>query len=168
MKYTKEYNKALCKKYPFLIPSNRWSGKLITEGAGFWPGEPDSVPDYDWEFTELDDMPDGWRSAFGEQLCEELKAALEAAGFLEKYRIIQIKEKYGFLRWYDNGNCDEGYKVIRKYEDLSKRICINCGKPATRITTGWISPFCDDCVPGGKEGSVAIDEYYSKEDDWDV
>ena len=53
MENTVEQNRALCKKYPFL---------LIREGA--------------YRFTELDDLPDGWRIAFGEQLCEELKAEL--------------------------------------------------------------------------------------------
>ena len=27
----KDRNRALCEKYPFLIPRNRWSGKRITE-----------------------------------------------------------------------------------------------------------------------------------------
>lgn len=54
---SKEYNRELCERYPFLIPTNRFSGKRITEGAGFWPGSPNSVPEWDYESTELDDMP---------------------------------------------------------------------------------------------------------------
>ena len=94
---TKEENKKLCEKYPFLIPSNRFSGKRITEasGGGYWPGDPEVVPEYDWEYTELDNMPDGWRIAFGEQLCAELKEELDRAGYTDQYRITQIKEKFG-------------------------------------------------------------------------
>lgn len=150
----KEYNKKLIEKYPFLIPRNPFSGKSIIDCAGphgekgFWPGEPDAHPAYDYEYTVLDEMPDGWRAAFGEQMCEELKEELIKENSLEKYRIIQIKEKYGYLRWYDNFGSEEHYNLIDKYERLSKRTCITCGAPAKWISKGWISPYCDEC---GKE-----------------
>lgn len=40
---------------------------------------------------------------------------------------------------------------------------ICCGKPATQITTGWISPYCDDCIPqyeGEPFRTIPIEEYY--------
>ena len=159
---TKEENKNLCEKYPFLIPSNRFSGKRITEAedGGFWPGDPDAVPEYDWEYTELDSMPDGWRIAFGEQLCAELKEELDRAGYTDQYRIAQIKEKFGSLRWYDFGNTEHGCDIIHKYERISERTCVRCGKPATRITTGWICPYCDECCPD--EPNVPIESYYGE------
>lgn len=162
MSIIKEQNRALCERYPFLIPSNRWSGKKITDGAGFWPGSPDAVPDWDFGYTELDEMPSGWRIAFGEQLCGDIKAELERAGTLDDYRITQIKEKYGSIRWYGNFCTQELNDIISKYENMSKRTCICCGKPATRITTGWISPYCDNCCPGRQ--SMPIDEFYSEVD----
>lgn len=165
MNHTKEQNRALCEKFPFLIPTNRWSGKRINDaaGGGYWPGSPEAVPEYDYEYTELDSMPDGWRAAFGEQLCEELKAELEKAGALDSYRITQIKEKFGTMRWYDSGNTEAGYKILSKYEALSIRTCICCGKPATRIATGWISPYCDDCCSG--ERTIPIEEYFAEIED---
>ncbi len=84
-----EYNKALVEKYPFLLPRNRFSDEVID--------------DYDWLYTEMDSMPDGWRKAFGDQMLEEIKNELVKFNFLDKYRILQIKEKYGTLRWYDAG-----------------------------------------------------------------
>lgn len=144
----KEYNKQLCKKYPFLLPRNRWTGLVH--------------PDYDYSYTELDAMPDGWRKAFGEQICEEIKQELEENNLLDQYRISQIKEKYGRLCWYDFG-CTEKmlHEIIPKYEELSKHTCICCGKPATKMTLGWISPYCDDCCPMS-EYATSIDEYFSK------
>lgn len=159
MTHTKEENRQLCEKYPFLIPSNRWSGVRITEGAGFWPGSPDDAPDWDYEYTELDVMPKGWRIAFGEQLCAELKDELERAGLLDDYRITRIKEKFGELRWYDSGNTEEGYRILDKYAKLSVRTCICCGKPATRVTRGWVSPYCDECCPDEPEFTTPIEEY---------
>ena len=51
-------NKELLAKYPWLTPSNRWSGKWITDcmgddgEEGYWPGEPLRHPDYDYTYTE--------------------------------------------------------------------------------------------------------------------
>lgn len=165
---TQEENKRLCERYPFLIPWNRFSGMLITEAqhGGYWPGSPNEIPDYDYEYTELDELPEGWVKAFGEKMCEEIRDALIDDGDLDRWRIVQAKEKYGSLVIYDNG-IKEGSRVhdiIDKYKNISGWTCIVCGKPATRITTGWISPFCDDCcINCGNGRSVAIEEYY-KED----
>ena len=93
----KQKNRELCERYPFLIPWNRWSGTLITDAGdgGFYPGDPETKVQYDWEFTELDSMPTGWRKAFGEQMCEEIRQALIEDGDLDRWRIVQLKEKYG-------------------------------------------------------------------------
>lgn len=140
-------NKRLIEEYPFLMPRNRWTDKV-----------PD---DYNYEYTELDSMPDGWRKAFGEQMCKELKEELIRVNYLDDYRISQIKEKYGTLRWYDFGNTKEGYEIIHKYEGLSAQTCIHCGKPAKWMTTDWISPFCDDCINTFEDSEyvIPIDEY---------
>lgn len=98
-------NRVLIERYPFLLPRNRWTGEVSK--------------DYDYHYTELDAMPDGWRIAFGEQICEEIRF-----GATEK-----------ILR-----------EIIPKYSKLSQRTCIKCGKPATKISLGWISPWCDECA----------------------
>ena len=125
--------KKLCKRYPFLIIRN-WR-----------TDEP-----YGYEFTYLNDMPIGWRCAFGIEMCEEIRQILVKANYLNKYRVVQVKEKYAGLRWYDDGAPASIYRelqdVIVKYEMLSYRTCICCGHPATKISRGWISPFCDKCA----------------------
>ena len=144
-----EKNKELCAKYPFLIPRNRWS---------------DTIPEnYDYRYTELDALEDGWRIAFGEQLCEELKEALIKTNCLDDYRIIQVKEKWGFLHWYSNTN-EEIRKVISKYAEMSKYICKHCGQPATKVTTGWISSYCDECADklARYEYFADINEFYKE------
>ena len=124
--------KKLCKRYPFLIVCD-WNGKPLG-----------------YEFTYLDDMPEGWRKTFGKEICEEIRRVLVKANYLNKYRVIQVKEKYGSLRWYDDGAPSSIYHelqdVIDKYEEMSVRTCIRCGRPATKISLGWISPFCDKCA----------------------
>ena len=137
---TKQQNQGLIERYPFLLPDYGRDAR----------GRPS--PDFDFSFTELDLMPHGWRIAFGEQMCEEIKKALLTSGpskeegltALYDYRILEIKEKYGQLRWYDTGGVDE---ITEKYLKISERICVECGKPATRRSTHWICPYCDDCGP---------------------
>ena len=147
-----EKNKELIEKYPWLLPRNRWTGEVIK--------------DYDYSFTELDDMPDGWRIAFGEQFCADIQHELDklkpetAADF----RIIQTKEKFGQLRFYTNWVTESLDEVIRRYENLSERTCIKCGAPATKITTGWISPFCDKCAEVYHENVIDINEFYNDDE----
>ena len=106
-KFEKLYNRYLCEKYPFLNPH---------------------VENWDYEFIELDFMPDGWRKSFGLEMCEEIKKALIKNNYLNDYYIAEIKEKYGGLRWYDYGAPDEVEEIIKKYEQLSLHTCEFCGE----------------------------------------
>ncbi len=47
---------------------------------------------------------------------------------------------------YLNSYGENVLKVIQKYEELSWNTCVKCGKPATHTSTGWICPYCEDCV----------------------
>ena len=114
-------------------------------------------------YTWLDDMPIGWRIAFGEQMCKEIKEELIKNNELDSYKIIQIKEKFGGLRWYDNSGLPGMQFIIAKYEALSEKTCINCGKPANWISKGWISPYCDDCATKqAKAQGVDINKRFKK------
>lgn len=149
-----DHNYWLCYKYPWLIPHNRWTDE--------------EIEDFDFSYTELDGMPEGWKKAFGEQICEEIQKLLEEADYVYKYRILQIKEKFGGLRWYDN-TVPESIRerlnaIITKYEDLSERTCVNCGAPATKISTGWISPWCDKCAEKIHDNFVPVDEWFKKQE----
>lgn len=102
-------------------------------------------------FTELDSMPKGWRTVFGLKMCKEIKQSLLKIGdkkLLHKYRITQIKEKFGVLRWYDYCSTKEIQKIITKYEIISKRTCIVCGNLTIYFTNSciWASPYCDQHI----------------------
>lgn len=133
---TIQSNKELIKKYPFLLPRNVWSGK--------------PVEDFDFHYTELDSLPFGWKKAFGLQMVDELNEILKKGDYVELYRITDIKEKFGSLRWYDfgvpNTIFDEYNEWLNKYEKLSMDTCIECGKPSEYETKGWINFLCRDCA----------------------
>lgn len=137
-----ENNKKLVEKYPWLYPRDWYGNKIKDE-------------DYDYSYTALDDMPKGWRETFGIQMMEEIKPILSKANYENEYTVIQIKEKFGSLCWYDNGAPESIYnelnKVILKYESLSEITCINCGKPAKWRSLGWICPYCDDCIDSNRK-----------------
>lgn len=129
-------NFLLCQKYPFLKVRNVWSGKS-----------------FGYRFTELDYLPGGWRKRFGLAICEELNKLFKTSktkNFNKKYHITQIKEKYGSLRWYDNGvpaDIKEKYdEIIGKYETLSAKTCVMCGKDCKiESLGGWFIPICEEC-----------------------
>ena len=129
-------NKKLIKQYPWLLPRNVWTGKTLD---GF---------DYSWH--ELDGLPDGWLKAFGKFLIKDMGELLKKAHFERKYRIVQVKEKYGQARIYDNGVPQSIYedfrKVINAYEYISENVCAICGKPDVYMTySGWDYPLCEEC-----------------------
>ena len=153
---TKEENKKLCAKYPFLA----WYGDPLYTGYN-----EDGEPDY--SFTWEDELPTGWRKAFCPKMWDELKEILERHNYLNEFRFTQIKEKYGTLRIYNNGAPEEVYDEIEdwenKYENLSEEVCIHCGKPSKYMTLGWITFVCEDCAKELKTNVVEksdIDDYY--------
>ena len=146
-------NYELCMKYPILIPHHRWTGTVRD--------------DYMYEYTELDGMPSGWRIAFGEDWAKEVQGAINKLPEKDrdKIYITDIKEKFGYLHTYFSRYTDDLDIVIRKYEKLSRGICICCGKPATKMSTGWISPWCDDCVSNIYDNIIDIYEWVKRLED---
>lgn len=119
-------------------------------------------------YTELDGMPDGWRKAFGIQICKEIKHELYKTGGRKAvlaYRIDDIKEKYGSLRWYDSHTTMGVQKVIEKYAYISEHTCVVCGEMATCTTPleYWKCPYCDEHAP--KQSKYLID-FGMKENPW--
>jgi hypothetical protein len=121
-------NEELINAYPFLIPD-------------YYKDKMDEYKEEKYPFTLLDDMPIGWKKAFGELLCQDLKEQLIKENALDKYSVMQIKEKFGELRWHDNGS-KEIQDIITKYTYISKHICIITGRIDVPIfDDGWICPY---------------------------
>lgn len=57
---------------------------------------------------------------------------------------VQVKEKFGGLRFYVNGGDDAVDSFISFAESMSHRICEKCGKPGKSRTGGWIYTLCDE------------------------
>ena len=150
-KYDIQLNKRMIEYFPFLLPRNRWTG-LVSDT-------------YDFSYNEMINMPHGWAVAFGYEMLCELRQELLSANFLDDYRISDIKEKYGTLRWYDFGNTEKGHQIINKYCTISAHVCIMCGQPATHMTRDWVSYFCAKC--GKKLDAELIPEDWWEDEDED-
>lgn len=62
------------------------------------------------------------------------------------FRAIQVKEKYGSLRFYSYGATREMQDLIDKYENKSHHICEECGsKGSIARIGGWDSTLCEKC-----------------------
>lgn len=58
--------------------------------------------------------------------------------------VVQVKEKFGTLRFYINAGTDEHYNYITFAEVMSAVTCETCGAPGKRRGRGWIYTACDE------------------------
>lgn len=86
------------------------------------------------------DCGDGW-----------FKIIYKLAEKLSKYDIValQVKEKFGGLRFYIDGTppelFDEIHGQIHEAEEQSFKTCETCGQPGERKNVGWIHTLCQQC-----------------------
>lgn len=57
---------------------------------------------------------------------------------------VQVKEKFGTLRFYFDGGDDEVHGMVSMAEYMSKHTCEECGKPGKLRHGGWVRTLCDE------------------------
>jgi len=63
---------------------------------------------------------------------------------------VQIKEKFGMIRFYYNGGDNIISGMVRLAEELSDRICEDCGvmnETVVNTGKGWVRTLCLNCRP---------------------
>ena len=109
------------------------------------------VAEYPWlnigyeQFTLLDTLPMGWHDLILD-MCKEIKRELVKYDLVSKYEVIEAKEKWCMLSWYD-GLDDLSpmppaiTDIVCKYEMQSREVCMMCGasKPKDQM-------LCDMCM----------------------
>ena len=122
-------NKKLIARYPWIRPVD-WHWR--------------SIKGYD--FTMYDDVPAGWKRAFGKIMLEDYREVLSKNGFINKFQWVQVKEKYGTLRLYSNAAPKEVLELETKYDYISRHVCISCGRlNVPMLIGGWVEPLCENC-----------------------
>lgn len=96
-----------------------------------------------------DDLPygfecgDGWFHLIN-QLCGFLNHHLKH-NQIRHIKVVQVKEKFGGLRFYTYGGDDLSRGAIWFAESLSNTICEDCGAQGKKNSEGWIVTLCDEC-----------------------
>ena len=109
------------------------------------------IAEYPWldigneRFTLLDLLPWGWHDLIL-NMCKEIKKELVKYDLVSKYEVIEAKEKWYGLSWYD-GLDDLSpmppaiTDIVCKYEMQSKEVCMMCGAPKLKDQM-----LCDRCI----------------------
>ena len=95
-------------------------------------------------------MPDGFVHGDGWfeivwRLCEDLEPLVVEAEYAsgQAFEVLQVKEKFGGLRFYANYTTDAMRKRIDTARVESLRTCEICGQPGTQREHRWIRTLCD-------------------------
>jgi len=129
----KELDELLCQRYPKIFVDRHGDVKQTLMCWGFECG-------------------DGWFNII-DRLCANIQHHVDwAQEQKEKYGrgegcsqtvAVQIKEKFGTLRFYTNGGDEQIYGMIRMAESMSAVTCEECGAPGKHRSGGWIRTLCD-------------------------
>jgi len=80
---------------------------------------------------------------------ESLYAPLIARCKAEGVGVLQIKEKFGGLRFYVMDGSEELHAAIKEAEAKSLTICEQCGSPGELRKGGWRKTLCDQHAQEG-------------------
>ena len=63
-------------------------------------------------------------------------------------KALQVKEKFGGLRFYVGAATNDVFDLIDEHEDMSYGICESCGstEDVTQTKRGWITTLCKKCM----------------------
>jgi hypothetical protein len=118
-----ELDEKLCEKYPEIF-RDRHGDKMATAMC--------------WGF----ECGDGWYDII-DALCGCVQGYTSTN---EKPQVVavQVKEKYGTLRFYTYGGNDFTEGMIWMAEAMSARTCEVCGNPGKLWGGGWVRTLCDE------------------------
>ena len=113
-----------------------------------------TVDPYEW----LKDVGPGW---------EGIVRPLIDRAVAEGIEILQVKEKFGGLRFYVGSAPQEFYDAADAAEVQSLKTCEFCGQPGTpkgRVGRGWIKTLCEPCrTKDNNSSSVGRDHIRCRE-----
>ena len=138
---TNEKTKKLFERFKFFQPEKSLKESLM--GFGF-------------------ECNSGWFDLIWD-LCIKIEKELKEKGDDKEFpfEVMQVKEKYGTLRFYTNWETDEISEFIREAEDRSAVTCEICGKPGQLMTKGyWLKTVCPEHAK--EEGMMTMEEFKNK------
>lgn len=96
----------------------------------YWKEDPDAeIPEWVYKNIKED--------------IKEIKFADVGSDVVKQVVAVQVKEKFGGLRFYIDGGDDIVYAMIGMAESMSVVTCETCGSPGRQRSGGWIRTLCD-------------------------
>lgn len=95
---------------------------------------------------------EGWYNIL-DKLCTKIESYLDKNLEEKKaFKILQIKQKFGGLRFYTSFSCAEIQKYIGIAEKESYKTCEVCGEPGEYNVLGfYILTLCKKCIENRKK-----------------
>lgn len=96
----------------------------------------------------------GWVGIIGalsDKLEKKLESYLSVWKEDELPHAVQVKEKYGKLRFCTSTCTEEMDKIVDEYEAMSAKTCEVCGKPGTLQNKGCLVVRCGDGICNNNE-----------------
>jgi len=124
----KELDEKLVKKYPKIFVDRYGDMKKTAMCWGFECG-------------------DGWYWLI-DNLCDSIQSYIDNNKHLNIPQVVavQVKEKFGGLRFYIEGGNEYINGMISIAESMSYNICENCGTTENVTQTkGWVYTRCENC-----------------------
>ena len=154
-------DKQLCEKYPLLFRDRNADMRTTAMCWGFAHGDgwfniidvlcwylhhkyDDAVSRHEYLVSRLGKPRFGEKGvAVTQEDVDDAKSRVEEEA--EKVpTVVQVKEKFGTLRFYVNGATETQYNYISFAESMSACTCETCGKPGKRLGGGWIYTSCEE------------------------
>jgi hypothetical protein len=120
------FAKQMEERFPKMFGHKQYGGFAV--GEGWWPILESLCANIqshvDWKQEQKDKYSRG-------EGCPQVK-------------VVQVKEKFGGLRFYYDGGDETISGMVRMAEVWADASCEKCGKPGVRRGGGWIRTLCDE------------------------
>lgn len=154
-----ELDQQLCERYPLIFKDRGYRTRKAPLIWGFEHGdgwfnlldtlcgllyEPYVRAQQDYAYARNNEGTAPWKGAdvITAVEVERKRLAMKAAAEVIP-TAIQVKEKFGTLRFYTTGCDDRAMTLIEFAEELSGKTCEVCGAPGQLRGGGWVKSLCD-------------------------
>lgn len=141
----KELDEALCAAYPKIFKDRRGDVKETLMCWGFecgdgWYQVLDSLCGNIQHHIDWSHKNHAWDLKWNEEHQEEQRPVREP---VPQVVAVQVKEKFGGLRFYYDGGDEQISGMVRMAESWAANTCETCGSPGKMRNGGWIRTLCD-------------------------
>ena len=142
----KELDEQLVKKYPLIFKNRYGDVKETLMCWGFecgdgWYQVLDSLCANIQHHIDWKEKQRQWTITFNSKAAlEEMREVPDA---IAQVVAVQVKEKFGGLRFYSDGGDDQISGMVRMAESWAANTCETCGAPGKSRNGGWIRTLCD-------------------------